>query len=103
MRNRTSFIGSTVALSSAYTYNSAGAAVAGRVKLPSAKTVSSVYAYLSAKTGTIPGNNIDYEIRDLSITAGDDVAFSHSLNRMRGTMKNDQKEWSLAALDRLLP
>ena len=31
---------------------------------------------------------IEYEICDLSITAGDDVAFSHSLNRMAGTMKN---------------
>lgn len=29
---------------------------------------------------------IGYEIRDLSITAGDDVAFSHSLNRVTGTM-----------------
>jgi uncharacterized protein (TIGR02246 family) len=28
---------------------------------------------------------IDYEIRDLSITTGDDVAFSHSLNRVQGT------------------
>ena len=27
---------------------------------------------------------IDYGLRDLSITAGDDVAFAHSLNRMRG-------------------
>jgi uncharacterized protein (TIGR02246 family) len=34
---------------------------------------------------------IDYEIRDLSIDAGDDVAFSHSLNRIGGTMKNGQK------------
>jgi uncharacterized protein (TIGR02246 family) len=34
---------------------------------------------------------IDYEIRDLSITAGQDVAFSHSLNRISGTMKNGQK------------
>jgi uncharacterized protein (TIGR02246 family) len=34
---------------------------------------------------------IDYEISDLSITAGDDVAFSHSLNRISGTMKNGQK------------
>lgn len=31
---------------------------------------------------------IHYEVRDLSITAGDDVAFSHSLNRLSGTMKN---------------
>jgi len=30
----------------------------------------------------------DYEVRDLSITAGDDVAFSHSLNRIHGTMRN---------------
>jgi len=34
---------------------------------------------------------IDYEVRDLSITAGDDVAFSHSLNRIGGTVKNGQK------------
>jgi uncharacterized protein (TIGR02246 family) len=34
---------------------------------------------------------IDYEVRDLIITAGDDVAFSHSLNRISGTMKNGQK------------
>jgi uncharacterized protein (TIGR02246 family) len=34
---------------------------------------------------------IDYEVRDLRITAGDDVAFSRSLNRMHGTMTNGQK------------
>jgi uncharacterized protein (TIGR02246 family) len=34
---------------------------------------------------------IDYEVRDLSITAGDDVAFSHSLNRIHGTMTSGQK------------
>jgi uncharacterized protein (TIGR02246 family) len=34
---------------------------------------------------------IDYEVSDLSITAGDDVAFSHSLNRMSGAMKNGQR------------
>jgi PhnB protein len=28
---------------------------------------------------------IDYALHDLRITAGDDVAFAHSLNRMRGT------------------
>ena len=28
---------------------------------------------------------IGYEIRDLSMAVGDDVAFSHSLNRMQGT------------------
>jgi uncharacterized protein (TIGR02246 family) len=32
-----------------------------------------------------------YEVRDLTITAGDDVAFSHSLNSNCGTMKNGQK------------
>ena len=31
---------------------------------------------------------IDFEVRELSITAGDDVAFSHSLNGVRGTLKN---------------
>jgi ketosteroid isomerase-like protein len=34
---------------------------------------------------------IDYEMRDLSVTAGDDVAFAHSLNHVRGTMKNGRK------------
>lgn len=34
---------------------------------------------------------IDYEVRDLSITVGDDVAFAHSFNRLSGTMKNGQK------------
>ncbi len=34
---------------------------------------------------------IDYEVRDLGVVAGDDVAFSHSLNRMRGTLKNGRK------------
>jgi uncharacterized protein (TIGR02246 family) len=31
---------------------------------------------------------IGYEFRDLSITAGDDVAFCHSLNRVNGTLKD---------------
>lgn len=34
---------------------------------------------------------IDYEVRDLRVTIGDDVAFSHSLNRVGGTLKNRQK------------
>ena len=34
---------------------------------------------------------IDYEIHDLSITVGDDVAFTHSLNRISGTMTTGQK------------
>lgn len=34
---------------------------------------------------------IDYDVRDLTITAGDDVAFSRSLNRVSGTLKNGQR------------
>jgi uncharacterized protein (TIGR02246 family) len=34
---------------------------------------------------------INYEIHDLHITVGDDVAFTHSLNRISGTMTNGQK------------
>jgi ketosteroid isomerase-like protein len=34
---------------------------------------------------------IGYEVRDLGITASEDVAFSHSLNRMSGTVKDGQK------------
>jgi uncharacterized protein (TIGR02246 family) len=36
-------------------------------------------------------HTIDYEIRDLSIVACDEVAFSHSLNRLSATMKDGQK------------
>jgi uncharacterized protein (TIGR02246 family) len=35
-------------------------------------------------------NAIDYDVRDLTVTAGDDVAFSHSLNRVSGTLRNGQ-------------
>jgi uncharacterized protein (TIGR02246 family) len=34
---------------------------------------------------------IEFEIRDLSITAGEDVAFSHSLQRVGGTTKAGEK------------
>jgi len=34
---------------------------------------------------------IDYEMHDLHITVGDDVAFTHSLNRISGTMITGQK------------
>lgn len=34
---------------------------------------------------------IGYELHDLNITVGDDVAFSHSLNRISGTINNGQK------------
>lgn len=32
-----------------------------------------------------------YEVRDLNITAGDDVAFCHSLNGIRGTKRGGEK------------
>jgi ketosteroid isomerase-like protein len=31
---------------------------------------------------------LGYEIRDLTITVGDEVAFAHSLNRLSGTLKS---------------
>lgn len=34
---------------------------------------------------------LDYEVRDLHITTGNDVAFSHSLNRMSGTRTEGEK------------
>jgi ketosteroid isomerase-like protein len=34
---------------------------------------------------------IGYEIHELSITVGDDVAFTHSLNRISGTMNTGHK------------
>ena len=34
---------------------------------------------------------IDFEVRDLNITTGGDVAYSYSFNRMGGTMKDGRK------------
>jgi len=34
---------------------------------------------------------LGYEIRDLTITLREDVAFGHSLNRISGTLKNENK------------
>jgi len=34
---------------------------------------------------------LGYEIRDLAITVGDNVAFGHSLNRISGTLKNGSR------------
>ena len=34
---------------------------------------------------------LGYEIRDFTITLGDDVAFGHSLNRISGTLKNGNR------------
>ena len=38
--------------------------------------------------------SLGYEIRDLTITVGDDVAFGHSVNRLSGTLK-DGKRWDV--------
>lgn len=35
---------------------------------------------------------LGYEIRNLTITVGDDVAFGHSLNRIVGTLKNGDRK-----------
>ena len=34
---------------------------------------------------------LGYELRNLTITAGDDAAFAHSLNRVSGTLKNGNR------------
>lgn len=34
---------------------------------------------------------LSYEIRDLTITVGDDIAFGHSLNRISGTLKSGNR------------
>ena len=34
---------------------------------------------------------LGYEIRDFTLTLGDDVAFGHSLNRVSGTLKNGNR------------
>src|SRR5437764_2296394 len=42
---------------------------------------------------------IGYDIHDLGITVGEDVAFSHSLNRISGTLNTGQKTDLWLALD----
>lgn len=37
---------------------------------------------------TVYQRPVGYEMRDLTITVGDDVAFAHSLNRVTGTLKS---------------
>jgi uncharacterized protein (TIGR02246 family) len=44
-----------------------------------------------AKVFTIYQQPLGYEIRDLTITVGDDVAFGHGLNRISGTLKNGSR------------
>jgi len=34
---------------------------------------------------------LGYEVRDLTLTVGDDMAFGHSLNRITGTLQNGNK------------
>lgn len=34
---------------------------------------------------------LGYEVRDLAIVVGDDVAFGHSLNRISGTLRNGKR------------
>jgi ketosteroid isomerase-like protein len=46
---------------------------------------------LNAWSGTWQGP-IGYEIRGLSVTVGDDVAFSHSLNRIHGTTNGEKSD-----------
>ncbi len=40
---------------------------------------------------TVYQRPLGYEIRDLTIALGDDVAFGHSLNRISGTLKNGNR------------
>jgi uncharacterized protein (TIGR02246 family) len=40
---------------------------------------------------TVYQRPVDYEVRDLTITLGGDVAFGHSLNRVRGTLMNGNR------------
>jgi ketosteroid isomerase-like protein len=43
------------------------------------------------KVFTVYQRPLGYEIRDLTITVGDDVAFGHTLARISGTLKNGNR------------
>jgi ketosteroid isomerase-like protein len=40
---------------------------------------------------TVYQRPLGYEIRDLTLTVGEDMAFGHSLNRISGTLKNGNR------------
>jgi ketosteroid isomerase-like protein len=49
---------------------------------PEARDAEALRAWFASH----PGGPIDYEIRDLTVTAGRDVAFCHSLNHLGGAL-----------------
>jgi ketosteroid isomerase-like protein len=52
---------------------------------------SEVYRKVWEETFELFQDPIDIEIRNLSITAGEDVAFSHNFLQLKATMTNEQK------------
>lgn len=57
---------------------------------PDARDVNRLRGWFSGFDGPI-----DYEIRDLTVTAGHDVAFCHSLNRLSATPHDAAKSFDL--------
>jgi ketosteroid isomerase-like protein len=57
---------------------------------PEALDVERVRRWLSGFDGPI-----EYEIRDLSVTAGDEIAFCHSLNRLSATPHGSPQAFNL--------
>ena len=49
---------------------------------PEARDAEALRAWFASH----PGGPIDYEIRDLTVTVGGDVAFCHSLNQLGGAL-----------------
>ncbi len=57
---------------------------------PEAQDVNRLRSWFSGFEGPI-----DYEIRDLTVTTGEDVAFCHSLNRLAATPLNSPQRFDL--------
>ncbi len=57
---------------------------------PEARDVNRLRSWFSGFDGPI-----DYEIRDLTVTAGEDVAFCHSLNRLSATPRGVAESFDL--------
>lgn len=56
----------TLPLDSAYTYNSAGDAIAAMLPMPATRTLNGVYTFITGYTGTTPANvnDLDVEVRN---------------------------------------
>jgi hypothetical protein len=89
----------TLALDSAYTHASAGDAIARRLHFPVAETLSAVYYFVTAYTGTAANvNDLTLELRNNSTTTGPSTTLHEGMSHDPGatTGWRSSTGWSFA-------